>query len=309
MWLITLSPWPEILIVVPMRSWRQLSSLSFHQTTTWPPGRYKMLTATLLKDNGCETSGMRWPTVIQQWLFQMVHLSSLADECIKDHKSMFIQFLSVSSFSKLVQLGNFMYCQATSCVYFCHLLWPPIAWPVIFKLKCLIPNWAERGIPWLFLHPPKNSGSVATLVLNVGIWWLWTPKKCCFFPYMTYIHPKSRKVRLIVFRPKKHTFFLHKIQNICNTPSKTMTSIGSPMPHNCCQFWPKNAIFVQWCSSKPCPILGAPPLSKVLLFYVNSTESYRISISIMIHYVSLSIKTYASDTYFLVSIYSCSCYG
>lgn len=83
----------------------------------------------------------------------------------------------------------------------------------------------------------------------------------------------------MVFRPK-NTLFLHKIQNICNTPSKKKQHRVTPMPHNCCQFWPKNAIFVQWCSSKPCPILGAPPLSKVLLFYVNSTESYRISISI-----------------------------
>ena len=89
---------------------------------------------------------------------------------------------------------------------------------------------------------------------------------------------------------EKHTF-LHKIQNICNTPSKK-NSIESPIPHNCCQFWPKNAIFVQWCSSKPCPILGAPRLSKVLLFYVNSTESYRISISIwftMFHFLIASI--------------------
>ena len=140
-----------------MRSWRQLSSPSFHQTTTWPPGRYKMLTATLLKDNGCETSGMRWPTVIQQWLFQMVHLSSLADECIKDHKSMslysFYQFLASQSWFNLVILCIAKQLRVSTSVTFCGLQSRGQSYSNSNVSS-------QTGLSVAFLgckHPPKNS--------------------------------------------------------------------------------------------------------------------------------------------------------
>lgn len=124
------------------------------------------------------------------------------------HKSMslysFYQFLASQSWFNLVILCIAKQLRVSTSVTFCGLQSRGQSYSNS-KVS------SQTGLSVAFLgckHPPKNSGSVATLVLNGGIWsGLWTPLKCWFFSIYDLHPPEIPESKIDGVPTEKHTFF------------------------------------------------------------------------------------------------------